>query len=209
MMAKKQINPSTILSPVPVVLVSCRDENGYANATTIAWTGTINSEPPMLYVSIRKSRYAHEIISRTGEFVVNLISEKILRETDFCGVKSGRDMNKFKEMKFTEEKSRAVSAPGIAESPVTMECKVKQVIELGSHDAFLAEIVGVNVEEVLMDENGKIHLDKADLVAYSHGEYYGLGECLGFFGYSVAKSDKVKRPEAKIAVEENKKNEQN
>lgn len=191
-MAKKEIKPSTMLSPVPVVMVSCGDiEN--SNIVTIAWAGTVNSEPPMVSVSIRKSRLSHEIISKTGEFVVNLVNDRTVKACDFCGVKSGRDVDKFKEMKLTKVKADLVAAPLIGECPVNMECKVKQVIELGSHDMFLAEIVKIHVDEELMDDKGAIDLDKANLVAYSHGEYYGLGKFEGFFGYSIAGKDALKR----------------
>ena len=179
-----------MLYPLPVVLVSCRDEDGRPNVMTAAWAGTVCSDPVMLSVSIRKERYSHDIIKRTGEFVVCLTNEKMTRVTDYMGVRSGRDIDKFSldgELKLTESPSQFVKAPGIAESPVCLECKVKQVLELGSHDMFVAEVLSTDVDDIYLDENGKLDLAKAGLIAYSHGEYYTLGKLLGKFGYSVKK----------------------
>lgn len=192
-MAKQIWKPSTMLNPVPAVMVSCADKEGKPNIITLAWAGTVNSDPPMVSISVRKSRYSHEIITNTGNFVINLPSRKLVFATDYCGVKSGRDINKFEAMKLTPEKASIVSSPIIKECPVSLECVVKQVLELGSHDMFLAEVVATNVDESLLDENGKLELDKADLICYSHGEYYSLGKQLGFFGYSVAKRKNLKR----------------
>jgi len=192
-LSKQVWKPSTMLNPVPVVMVSCADKEGKPNIITLAWAGTINSDPPMVSISVRKSRYSHELISETGNFVINLPNRKLTFATDYCGVKSGRDMNKFEAMNLTPEKASIVSSPIIKECPVNMECVVKQVIELGSHDMFLAEVVATNVEESLLDQNGKLDLNKADLICYSHGEYYPLGKSLGFFGYSVAKRKILKR----------------
>lgn len=186
-MAKQVWKPGNMLNPVPVVMISCTDGEGHDNIVTIAWAGTINSDKPMVSISVRKSRYSHELISKTGEFVMNLVNCDLAFATDYCGVKSGRDVDKFAEMKLTKEKASVVKAPIIAESPVAMECKVTQVIELGSHDMFLAEIVAVQVDDELLDESGRLDMQKADLVAYSHGEYYALGEKLGKFGFSVKK----------------------
>jgi len=192
-----QLNPSTLLAPVPVVLVSCRGKSAglsRPNLITLAWVGTICSEPPMLSVSIRKSRFSHGQISETGEFVVNIVDEKLLRATDFCGVKSGRDLDKFAECRLTPVEAPGMEfAPGVAESPLSLSCKVRQVIELGSHDCFLAEIVAVSAAPDLMDGEGRLRLDRAQLVSYNHGEYYGIGALLGFFGYSVASPDVLAR----------------
>lgn len=204
-MSKIQWKPSALLYPVPVCMVSCQGKEGKPNIITIAWTGIINSDPPMVYISVRKNRYSYELIKETNQFVINLVTEKLLTPTDFCGVRSGRDIDKFDGLGLTAEKSLMIDAPGIAESPVSLECIVKQVIELGSHDMFIAEIVSVSVDEKLINKDGKLQLDKANLVCYSHGEYFNLSECIGFFGYSVAKKKKVKRTSAKKAVKKNKK----
>jgi flavin reductase (DIM6/NTAB) family NADH-FMN oxidoreductase RutF len=182
-----------MLNPVPAVMVSCADKEGKPNIITLAWAGTVNSDPPMVSISVRKSRYSHELITNTGNFVINLPNRKLVFATDYCGVKSGRDINKFEAMRLTPEKASIVSSPIIKECPVSLECVVKQVLELGSHDMFLAEVVATNVDEALLDENGKLELDKADLICYSHGEYFSLGKQLGFFGYSVAKRKNLKR----------------
>ena len=190
--SKIQINPSTFLSPVPVVMVSSGTME-QSNIITVAWAGTVNSEPPMLSVSIRKERYSHEIIQKSGVFAVNLVSEDLIRETDYCGVKSGRDTDKFSELHFTKIKGEKTGVPLIAEAPASLECRVKSITPLGSHDLFLAEIVNVCVSESLFDEKGAIDLRKARLVAYSHGEYYTLGDFLGFYGYSVASKEALER----------------
>lgn len=189
-MSKQSWRAGNMLYPVPAVMVSCQREGEKPNIITLAWAGTICSDPAMLSISVRKERYSHDIISETGEFVVNLTTKSLCEATDYCGVRSGRDVDKYKEMNLTPSKSTKISAPGIEESPVNIECKVVQVIELGSHDMFIAEVVAVNVDEKYMNESGRFELDKAELVAYSHGEYYELGEKLGKFGYSVAKTKK-------------------
>ena len=189
-MAKQYWKPSNMLYPVPVVLISCADDEGHKNVMTAAWAGTICSDPVMLSVSIRKERYSHELITKSGEFVVNLTTEELTKVTDYVGVKSGRKIDKFAlegDLKITPSPSQIIKAPGIAESPVSLECKVVQTLELGSHDMFIAEVVSTDVDEKYLDENGKLDLSKANLIAYSHGEYYGLGEYLGKFGYSVKK----------------------
>lgn len=193
-MAKVPFKPGNMLNPVPVVLVSCGDAPENYNILTIAWAGTICSSPAMVSISVRKERHSHEIISRTGEFVINLTTEELVRATDWCGVKSGRDVNKWKEMNLTPCPSDTVKAPGIAESPVQIECKVKQVIELGSHDMFIAEVTGVRADDKLIDPTTEaFRLSEANLICYSHGEYYTLGRLLGKFGFSVKKkSDKKK-----------------
>ncbi len=189
-MAREYWKPSNMLYPVPAVLVCCADEDGRANVMTAAWAGTICSDPVMVSVSIRKERYSYDIIKRTGEFTVCLTTERMAKAVDYVGVKSGRDIDKFAlkgDLKLTKIPSQKVKAPGVAESPVCLECVTKQVIELGSHDMFVAEVVCTNVDTKYMDEKGRFDLSKADLMAYSHGEYYGLGEYLGRFGYSVKK----------------------
>lgn len=186
-MAKEVWQPGNMLYPIPAVMVSCGREGEKPNIITVAWAGNICSSPAMLSISVRKERYSYDIIKETGEFVVNLTNTELTRATDWCGVRSGRDYDKFKEMKLTPQKSQKISAPGIEESPVNIECKVKQVLELGSHDMFIAEVVAVTVDEKYMDEKGRFDLEAADLVAYSHGEYFKLGKKLGKFGYSVAK----------------------
>lgn len=186
-MAKQAWKPGNMLYPVPAVMVSCKREGEKANIITIAWTGTINSTPAMVSISVRPERYSHGIIKDTKEFVINLTTEKLVYAADYCGVKSGKNIDKFKEMKLTPYKSQLIKAPGILESPVNIECKVKEIIPLGGHDLFLAEVVNVNVTEELMQENGKFELNKSGLVMYSHGEYFSMGESLGKFGFSVKK----------------------
>ena len=178
-----------MLYPVPVVMVSCQRPGEIPNIITVAWAGTVCSDPVMLSVSVRKERYSYGIIKDTGEFVVNLVTRDLVYATDYCGVRSGRDTDKFNEMKLTPLESCHVRAPGIKESPVNLECRVKQVIELGSHDMFLAEVAGVTVDTEFIDDGGKFHLNDTGLVAYSHGEYFQLGEKLGKFGYSVQKKN--------------------
>ena len=189
-MSKELWRAGNMLYPVPAVMVSCKRGDEKANIITVAWTGTVCSSPAMVSISVRKNRYSYHIIKESGSFVINLVSEDLVYACDYCGVRSGKDVDKFKEMKLTEEPAKTVDAPAIAESPVNIECKVKQIIELGSHDLFLAEVTGVTVDEEFLDENGKLCLDQAKLTVYSHGEYYGLGKCLGTFGYSVAKKKK-------------------
>jgi len=192
-MAKQIWKPSTLLNPVPVVMVTCADESGKANIITLAWAGTVNSDPPMLSISVRKERYSYDLIKTKGQFAVNLTTRKLAFATDLCGVKSGRKTDKFEAAKLTAEKASVIDVPIIKECPVSLECVVKNTLELGSHDMFIAEIVSVNVEEGLLDENGKLMLEKADLICYSHGKYWTLGKELGFFGYSVAKKKDIKR----------------
>ncbi len=176
-----------MLYPVPAVMVSCQRPGEKPNIITIAWVGTINSDPPMVSISVRQSRYSYDIIRETGEFVINLTTEQLVFATDYCGVRSGREVDKFKEMHLTPFASEKISAPGIMESPVCIECRVTQEIPLGTHNMFLAEVVSVSVDEDYMDENGKFFLNNTGLVAYSHGDYVSLGEKIGNFGYSVRK----------------------
>lgn len=176
-----------MLYPLPAVMVSCQRPGEKANIITVAWTGTVCTNPAMVYISVRPERYSYPIIRDTKEFVINLTTEKLAHATDVCGVRSGREMDKFSELKLTEEPSQQISAPGIAESPVNIECRVEQVLELGSHHMFLAKVLAVHVDEELLDETGRFHLNAAKMLTYSHGEYHALGELIGTFGYSVRK----------------------
>lgn len=189
-MSKISFKPGNMLYPVPAVMVSCARKGEKPNIITVAWAGTVCSSPAMLLIAVRKERYSHAIISETKEFVVNLVTKKLTFATDYCGVKSGRDVDKFKEMHLTPQESQNVCAPGIAESPVNIECRVVDVKPLGSHDLFIAEVVGVTVDDSYMDSKNVFHLNGAGLVAYSHGEYYELGKKIGRFGYSVQKKKK-------------------
>lgn len=180
-----------MLYPLPGVMVSCAREGEKPNIITLAWVGTICSDPAMVSISVRPDRYSYDIIRETGEFVINLTTEKLVRATDFCGVRSGRDVDKFAEMNLTPGKAKTLRlAPIIEESPVNIECRVTEVKELGSHHMFLAEVLGVTVEESFLNSKGKFELNKTGLVAYSHGEYFTLGEKRGSFGYSVRKKRK-------------------
>lgn len=186
---KRQWKPSTLLAPVPAVMVSCGGQEGVApNIITLAWVGTLCSEPPMLGISVRPERYSHDIIMNSKEFVVNIPSADLARATDYCGVKSGRDGDKFAGAGLTAMASEKLAVPLIAECPINLECKVKKVLKLGSHNLFLADIVSVQVSEDLLDKKSKLRIDKAQLLAYAHGEYYVLGKRLGFFGFSIKKN---------------------
>ena len=186
-MAKIQWKPGNMVYPLPAVMVSCADKEGSSNIITVAWTGTVCTNPPMAYISVRPERHSYQMIRETGEFVINLTTPELAYATDFCGVRSGRDVDKFSEMKLTKEQGSVVAAPMIAESPVNIECKVREVQELGSHHMFLADVVAVHVDDQYMDEKQKFELGMAGLLAYSHGEYYNLGKQVGTFGYSVKK----------------------
>ena len=186
-MGKQLWKPGNMLYPLPVVMVSLADRDGRPNIITLAWVGTVCTNPPMVSISVRPERYSYPILKETGEFVINLTTKELAFATDYCGVKSGRDVDKFKEMGLTPIPASEVKAPMIKESPVNIECKVRQILPLGSHDMFLADVVAVHADEKYMDENGKFSLEKADPIAYSHGTYYTLGEKLGTFGYSVKK----------------------
>jgi flavin reductase (DIM6/NTAB) family NADH-FMN oxidoreductase RutF len=192
-MAKLTWKPSTLLNPVPVVMVTCADEQGTPNIITIAWTGTINSEPPMVSISVRPERYSHGLIAGRKQFVINLVTRGLVRAADFCGVKSGRSVDKFKAMGLTPAPSSIVSVPLIEESPVNIECEVADMIHLGSHDMFLARIVAVNIDEKITSPGGKLMFERAGLACYNHGDYCGLGRPMGYFGYSVRKKKKLKR----------------
>lgn len=187
-MSKVDFKPGNMLYPLPVVLVSVADSKGNKNIITVAWAGTICSDPPMVSVSIRKERYSHAMICETGEFVINLTTEDLAYATDYCGVKSGRDVDKFAKMNLTALPGKVVKAPRIAESPVAIECVVKERKELGTHDMFLAEVVAVSVDDAYMDEKNSFHLENADPIVYSHGTYFKMGEPIGKFGYSVQKN---------------------
>lgn len=192
-MSKVSFKPGTMIYPLPAVMVSCGETPEEYNIITIGWVGTICSEPPMCYISIRKSRLSHEIISKTKSFVINLTTKELAKATDWCGVKSGRDFDKFKEMKLTPIKASVVNAPIIIESPLNIECEVVEIKELGSHDMFIAKVVNINADEKLINpKTNSFELEKANLLTYSHGKYYTIGEKLGFFGYSVQKKKKKK-----------------
>ena len=189
-MAKQTWKAGNMLYPLPAVMVSVTDGKGQDDIITVAWTGTICTNPPMVYISVRPSRFSHHMLMETGEFVINLTTEKLTRATDYCGVRSGRDVDKFKETGLTREKAEFVKAPMIKESPVSIECRVTEVKKLGSHDMFLAEVLAVHADEEYMGENNRFDLNRARPIVYSHGEYLGIGKKLGTFGYSVKKRRK-------------------
>lgn len=186
-MAKVLWRPGNMLYPLPVVMVSLRGLDGQKNIITIGWTGTICSDPPMVSISVRPERHSWQMLMDTREFVINLTTRKLAYATDFCGVKSGRDVDKFKELKLTAVSGTGTEAPMIAESPVNIECLVTQVIPLGTHDMFLAKVLAVHADEQYLDEKGSFHLEQADPIVYSHGAYLTTGERIGTFGYSVRK----------------------
>jgi flavin reductase (DIM6/NTAB) family NADH-FMN oxidoreductase RutF len=195
-MSKVTFKPGTMVNPVPVVMVSCGETSEEQNIITIAWTGIVNSEPPMTYISVRKSRHSHSILERTGEFVINLCTEELTWKTDYCGIKSGRELDKFKEMGFNPVPGEHVKCPMIEESPVNIECRVREVLHYPSHDMFVAEILAVHADDSLMNKTGKLELERAGLICYSHGEYFALQKKpLGKFGYSVMKPKTKKRLE--------------
>lgn len=186
-MAKVDFKPGNMLYPLPAVMVSVADGKGRDNILTIAWAGTICSDPAMVSISVRKSRYSYEMIKNTGEFVINLTTEELVRATDYCGVTSGRDVDKWEKCGLTRIPGDKVNVPYIAESPVAIECKVTSVQELGTHDMFMAEVVAVHVDDKYMDEKGAFHLEDAKPLVYCHGRYYGMADELGKFGYSIKK----------------------
>ena len=189
-MSKQSWKPGNMLYPLPVVMVSAADKEGRDDIITVAWTGTVCTNPPMVSISIRPERYSYHMIRETGEFVINLTTEELAFATDYCGVKSGRDVDKFKETGLTREKAEKVKAPMIAEAPVSIECKVKEIRELGSHHMFIAQVAAVHADEKYMDEKNRFDLNSARPIVYSHGEYLGTGKKLGTFGYSVKKAKK-------------------
>ena len=195
---KQSWKPGTMIYPLPAVLISCGENEQEYNLFTVAWTGTVCTNPPMCYISVRPERHSYETIKRTGEFVINLTTASLARATDWCGVRSGRDYDKFSEMGLTAEAAAVVKAPIVAESPVSIECRVKQIVPLGSHDMFIADVVNVLVdEEYINPETGKLELERADMIAYSHGEYFRLGKAIGHFGWSVRKKKKTHKPRVK------------
>lgn len=191
-MSKELWKPGNMLYPLPVVMVSLRGKDGQNNIITIGWTGTICSDPPMVSISVRPERYSYQMLLDTGEFVINLTTKELTYATDYCGVKSGREVDKFHKMGLTAIPGEKTAAPMIAESPVNIECVVKNRIPLGTHDMFLAEVVAVHADSRFMDEKHKFHLEWAEPIVYSHGSYLAIGECLGTFGYSVRKSQTKK-----------------
>lgn len=196
MCAFRPLDPFTMLSPVPAVMVSCRDkaEEAKPNIITIAWVGTVNSDPPMVSISVQKRRYSYDMILNSGEFVVNLVGQKECKAMDYCGVKSGRDTDKWADCQYTPVQVNGLEyAPAIAECPGYLACKVRQVLELGSHVMFIGEVVSCGVQEALFDEDGSMHLERAELVTKAHGVYQKATDVLGFFGYSVARPDVLKR----------------
>lgn len=186
-MSKQSWKPGNMLYPLPVVLVSVADKEGNDNLITIAWAGTICSNPPMVSISIRPERHSHKMLEETGEFVINLTTEDLAFATDYCGVVSGRDVDKWEKMKLTRISGEQVAVPYIKESPMSLECKVTEVKKLGTHDMFMAEVVAVHADEAYMDEKNRFHLEEANPIVYSHGQYFSLGKPLGTFGYSVRK----------------------
>lgn len=193
-MKKNLFKGSVVLNPVPVVLVTSRNFEGKENVFTVAWTGTICTKPPMLSISIRPERLSYEYIKEIMEFTVNLPTRKLTRETDYCGVRSGRTNNKIEEMKFTMIEGTEVKSSYIDECPVNIECKVKNIIPLGTHELFLAEVLCSHIDSRLLDENEKIHFEWANLISYSHGEYFPMPkEAIGSFGYSVAKKKTIEK----------------
>lgn len=196
-MAKAEWRPGNMLYPLPVVMVSVADEEGHDNIITVAWAGTVCTNPPMVSISVRPERYSYKMLTDTREFVINLTTEKLAFATDYCGVKSGRDVDKFKELRLTREKASHVGVPMIGESPVSIECRVREIQEYGSHSVFTADVLAVHVDTAYMDEKGKFDLASANPIVYFHGEYYGLGKKLGTFGYSIKKKRKKKQPRKK------------
>jgi flavin reductase (DIM6/NTAB) family NADH-FMN oxidoreductase RutF len=193
-MSFTHINTGSLLAPTPVVMVSCSDRDKNFNIITIAWVGVVNSKPPMLSISVTPERYSYGMLMDTKEFVVNFVSEELVKFADFCGVKSGREINKFKACGLTSiEVEELKYAPAIDETPIFMACSVREIIQLPSHTMFIAEVMGVYAKDYLFDENGRVDFKKAKLVSYQHGEYYATAEKLGFFGYSIATEEVLKR----------------
>ena len=191
-MSKVTWKPGTFLYPLPVVMVSCGTMEE-SNIITVAWTGIINTDPAMVYISVRPTRHSYNIIKESGEFVINLTTQDLAYATDWCGVKTGAQVDKFKEMHLTKEKANFVKCPMIKESPVSVECKVKEIKELGSHHMFVAEVLGINADEKYIDEKGAFDISKCDLITYANGKYFSLGKKIGKFGYSVQKNKKTRK----------------
>ena len=190
-MKKVKWKGGTLLAPVPPVMVSCGDMEN-SNIITVAWTGIINSDPPKTYISVRPSRHSYKIIKERGEFVINLTPSRLVRSADYCGIFTGKNVDKFAKCNLNKEEANEVSAPLIAECPVALECKVCDIVPLGTHDMFIADIVAVDIDESLIDEKGKLHLEKAGLTAYAHGDYFALGKKIGSFGFSAKKKNSKK-----------------
>ena len=203
-MSKVTWKSGTFIYPLPAVMVSCGTMEE-SNIITVAWTGIINTDPAMCYISVRPTRHSYEMIKKTGEFVINLTTKDLAYATDWCGVKTGAKVDKFKEMKLTKERANFVNCPMIKESPVSVECKVKEIRELGSHHMFVAEILGINVDEKYINENGAFDISKCDLIAYSNGNYYSLGKKIGRFGFSVQKKKKTAKKSGKTIDKKRKK----
>lgn len=191
-MSKITWKPGTFLYPLPVVMVSCGTMEE-SNIITVAWTGIINTDPAMVYISVRPTRHSYNIIKESGEFVINLTTKDLTYATDWCGVKTGAQVDKFKEMHLTKEKAKFVKCPMIKESPVSVECRVKEIKELGSHHMFVAEVLGINADEKYIDEKGAFDISKCDLITYANGKYFSLGKKIGKFGYSVQKNKKTRK----------------
>lgn len=203
-MSKVTWKSGTFIYPLPAVMVSCGTMEE-SNIITVAWTGIINTDPAMCYISVRPTRHSYEMIKKTGEIVINLTTKDLAYATDWCGVKTGAKVDKFKEMKLTKEKANFVNCPMIKESPVSVECKVKEIRELGSHHMFVAEILGINADEKYINENGAFDISKCDLIAYSNGNYYSLGKKIGRFGFSVQKKKKTAKKSGKTIDKKRKK----
>lgn len=189
---KQKWKGGALLAPVPPTLVTCKNGD-IQNVLTIAWTGTLNTIPPKTYISVRPERFSYNLIKQSGVFVINLTPKKLVRACDFCGVKSGAKIDKFKQMKLETQPATEIDVPVLSDCPINLECRVTDIVHLGSHDMFVADIVAIDVDEALVDEKGRLCMDKADLVAYAHGEYFSLGQKLGSFGYSVRKKKKTKK----------------
>lgn len=202
-LGKQLWKPGNMVYPLPVVMISCQEENQKPNIITVAWTGTICTNPAMVYISVRPERFSYGIISRSKEFVINLTTKQLVKEVDYCGVKSGREVDKFKEMKLTPIRGNEVLAPLIEECPVNIECKVTDIVKLGSHDMFIAKVVAVHADEKYLNKEGKFELSKADPIVYSHGEYFKLGEKLGSFGYSIRKKGNKEKNSEKHSFNRN------
>lgn len=192
-MGRVTFKPGNMLYPLPAVLVTVRDAGGEDNIFTVAWTGTVCTNPPMLYISVRPGRHSYKALKETGVFAVNLTSRDLARQTDYCGVRSGRDENKFEKTGLAVREAEVINCPILEDSPLAIECRTKEIIKLGSHDMFLADVVNVSADERYLDEKGTFHLDMADPIVYSHGTYYELGRALGSFGYSVRKKTPGKK----------------
>ena len=195
-MSKVQWKGGTFIYPIPAVMVSCGTMEE-SNIITVAWTGILNTNPAMCYISVRPERYSHDIIKKNGEFAINLTTRQLAYATDWCGVESGRDVDKFKEMKLTKERANIIKAPLIKESPVSVECKVKEIVPLGSHDMFVAEIVAIDADDKYIDDRGAFDISKCDLIAYANGGYYPLNKKIGKFGYSIQKKKSVQKSNMK------------